>query len=140
MPIFHLDLLDDGGPRDAALPKKLADDFGRLFGAEAGHVWVRVTYCPPSEYAENGDGAIPRWAFVRVILRTLPPEVPPPAGRKTIPASEALAGRAHAIASIVSQHTGRALDDVHVYFDPPAIGRIAFGGVLVGTYSDGGGD
>lgn len=139
MPIFHIDLLDDGAPSDPALAKHLADGLGRLLGAQAGHVWVRITRCAPSDYAENGEGAVPRWAFVRVILRTLPPEIPPP-GTKTIPPSEALAGRAHAIASLVAQHTGRALEDVHVYFDPPATGRIAFGGVLVGTYAEGGGD
>lgn len=135
MPIFHIDLLDDGAPRDAALPKTLADALGTLLHAEAGHVWVRVTYCPPGEYAENGAGEVPRWAFVRVILRTLPPEVPPP-GFKTIPASEALAGRAYAIAELVARQTGRAREDVHVYFDPPAVGRIAFGGELVGSYSE----
>lgn len=132
MPIFHIDLLDDGAP-DAALPKKLADALGTLLAADPGHVWVRVSRCPRSDYAENGDGPVPRWAFVRVILRSLPPEIPPP-GLKSIPTSEALTGRAHAIARLVAEHTGRALEDVHVYFDPPAAGRIAFGGALVPTY------
>ncbi len=133
MPIFHIDLLDDGAPPDAALPKKLADALGALLGAAPGHVWVRVTRCAPADYAENGDAPVPRWAFVRVILRALPPEIPPP-GLKTIPASEALAGRAHAIAGLVAAHTGRARADVHVYFEPPAAGRIAFGGELVPSY------
>lgn len=132
MPIFHIDLLDEGPP-DAALPKKLANALGALLGADPGHVWVRLSRCAPSDYAENGDGPVGRWAFVRVILRTLPPEIPPP-GIKTIPASEALAGRAHAIATLVALHTGRALEDVHVYFDPPAAGRIAFGGHFVPTF------
>ncbi len=130
MPIFHIDLLDDGVAPDPSLPKQLADAFGALFGAPEGHVWVRVTRCPPDAYAENGTGAVPRWAFVRVILRALPPEIRP-AGFKGMPDAEALAGRAYAIAEIVAARTGRALEDVHVYFDPPAAGRIAFGGELV---------
>lgn len=133
MPIFHIDLLDDGAPPDPTLPKRLADAFGALLGARPGHVWVRITRCPPEAYAENGSGPVPRWAFVRVILRELPPEIPPP-GFKTIPDAEALAGRAYAITNIVAEETGRAAEDVHVYFDPPAAGRIAFGGELVTSY------
>jgi phenylpyruvate tautomerase PptA (4-oxalocrotonate tautomerase family) len=130
MPIFHVELLDDATPPDPALPKRLADALGALLEAHPGHVWVRVSRCPREEYAENGEGPVPRWAFVRVILRALPPEIPPP-GAKSIPPDHALAGRAHAIARIVAEHTSRALEDVHVYFDPPAAGRIAFGGTLV---------
>ncbi len=133
MPIFHIELLDDETAPDPALPKKLADAFGELLAAPSGHVWVRVARCPRDAYAENGEGPVPLWAFVRVILRALPPEIPPP-GFKTIPPEEALAGRAHSIARLVAEHTGRALDDVHVYFDAAAAGRIAFGGELVSAH------
>ena len=133
MPIFHIEMLEDASPPDPGLPKKLADALGLLLEADHGHAWVRVSRCPRGEYAENGDGPVPPWVFVRVILRALPPEIPPP-GHKTIPAAHALAGRALGIARIVSEHTGRELSDVHVYFDPPAAGRIAFGGVLVSAH------
>ena len=119
MPIFHVELYDDARP-DPALPKQLADALGALFDAAPGHVWVRTSSCAPDQYAENGGGEVPRWAFVRVILRALPDE-------------DALATRAGEIARIVSTHTQRSLEDVHVYFDPPAGGRIAFGGELVRT-------
>jgi phenylpyruvate tautomerase PptA (4-oxalocrotonate tautomerase family) len=117
MPIFHVDLHDTEGPREG-LARALADDLGRLLETRPGHTWVRLSRCDPRWYAENDVPDAPRWAFVRVILRALPPE-------------DELATRATRITEIVARHTGRPVEDVHVIFEPPAAGRIAFGGELV---------
>ena len=117
MPIFHVELRSEGEP-PPGLARTLANAFGPLFESPPGHVWVRVSSCPPERYAENGEGEVPDWVFVRVILRALPPE-------------DALAARVREITRIVAEASARSPDDVHVYFDPPAAGRIAFGGELV---------
>ncbi len=127
MPIFHVDVY---GSVPETLARGLAEPLGTLMGSPPGHTWVRTTACPPSHYAENGtpeqasperrapEEQPPAWVFVRVILRALPEE-------------DALAERAMAITKIVAEQTGRSVEDVHVLFEPPAAGRIAFGGELV---------
>jgi phenylpyruvate tautomerase PptA (4-oxalocrotonate tautomerase family) len=115
MPIFHIETTRR--PGRAAL-RTLADALGSLFDAPAGHVWVRIVPLDPALVAENLEAAPPGGVFVRVILRALPEE-------------PVLAARAKAITRLVAGALGAEEADVHVYFDPPAAGRIAFGGALV---------
>ena len=115
MPIFHIETTRR--PARAAL-RSLADALGELFDAPAGHVWVRIVPLDPALVAENLEGTPSDGALVRVILRALPEEA-------------VLAERAKAITRLVAATLGRPEADVHVYFDPPAAGRIAFGGELV---------
>jgi phenylpyruvate tautomerase PptA (4-oxalocrotonate tautomerase family) len=118
MPIFHVDLADDGPPPPPTLARELARELGALLGSEPGHVWVRVTQCPAASYAENDAPPDPRWAFVRLILRDLPPEHERPV-------------LARAITERVAKAANREVENVHVLFEPAARGRIAFGGDLV---------
>jgi phenylpyruvate tautomerase PptA (4-oxalocrotonate tautomerase family) len=115
MPIFHVELSGEPPP---ALARRLADELGALMDSAPGHTWVRIVPCDAAHYAENEIEGAPRSVFVRVILRALPEE-------------DALAERARAITRVVAAASERAEEDVHVYFDPPAAGRIAFGGELV---------
>jgi phenylpyruvate tautomerase PptA (4-oxalocrotonate tautomerase family) len=115
MPIFHIETTRR--PARAAL-RSLADALGALFDAPAGHVWVRIVPLDAALLAENLEAAPPGGAFVRVILRALPEE-------------PALAERAKAITRLIAAALSEPESDVHVYFDPPAAGRIAFGGELV---------
>lgn len=115
MPIFHVETTRRPG---RAQLRSLADELGVLFGAQPGHVWVRIVPVDPALYAENATESPPDSVFVRVILRALPDE-------------PVLAQRAEAITRLVAATLSKPEDDVHVYFDPPAAGRIAFGGELV---------
>jgi phenylpyruvate tautomerase PptA (4-oxalocrotonate tautomerase family) len=115
MPIFHVETTRRPARTQV---QNLADELGTLFGAQPGHVWVRIVPVDPALYAENATESPPDAVFVRTILRTLPEE-------------PVLAERAKAIARLVAAALGKPEDDVHVYFDPPAAGRIAFGGELV---------
>lgn len=115
MPIFHVETTRRPG---RAQLRSLADELGVLFSAPPGHVWVRIVPVDPALYAENATESPPDSVFVRVILRALPEE----------PELEKKAAR---ITQLVAAALSKPLDDVHVYFDPPAAGRIAFGGALV---------
>lgn len=115
MPIFHVET-SLRAPQGAA--RQLADTLGTLTQSAPGHVWVRIVPCDPSLYAENETDAPPENVWVRVILRALPAE-------------SALAALARASSELFARTFGCSIDDVHVYFDPPAAGRIAFGGELV---------
>lgn len=126
MPIVVVELLSPEPPPDA-LASRLADALGPIFESPVGHTWVRCSSCDPRHYAESADPTSsaprptpPSWAFVRVTLRAPPDE-------------DGRAGLAARIAAVVAEATARPLEDVHVLFEPPAAGRIAFGGELVRT-------
>ena len=115
MPILDVDIV---GAADLDLAQKIADAAGRVFHTPAGETWVRLR--SPEAYAENG-GTLPegvRPVFVSV-LKTQPP------------AGEALVLEVQALTDAVAHACGRPPENVHVIYEPPALGRIAFGGRLV---------
>ena len=118
MPILDVEVVADSVP--AGVARALADAAGAVFGSPAGQTWVRLRHLPPALYAENGadvpsDGAP---VFVTVTKRALP------APAVLVQEIDALT---HAIAGVV----GRSPRRVHVQYAPAALGRMAFGGVLV---------
>ena len=113
MPILDVEIVE-APPVDA---QALADALGRTFGAAPGKVWVRIRNLPANHYAEN-DAQAPRPVFVTVTA-SAPPEGP------------AMRERIEGIVDAVATATGRPRENVHVEFQPPAKGRIAFGGKLV---------
>jgi phenylpyruvate tautomerase PptA (4-oxalocrotonate tautomerase family) len=115
MPILHL---ETSLPVPPGALRALADDLGEMFAVEPGHVWVRVLPCEPSLYAENGIDAPAPHVFGRLMLRRHPDE-------------DGLATLAARLTELLVQHIGAPRDDVHLYFEPPVAGRIAFGGALV---------
>ena len=117
MPIFHI---DTSLPPPPGAARSLADALGARMGSAPGHTWVQLSRRDPSLYAESQIETPPASAFVRVILRALPEEAE-------------LATLARSIAELVAEPLALSVEDVHVYFDPPAAGRIAFGGELVRT-------
>ena len=116
MPIIDIELVSDD-PADPLIMRGLADDLGRVFDAAPGKVWIRMRTLPVLSYAENGQPA-PQPVFVTVLAGT------PPAG-------EALRTQVEDITSTVARHTRRPAENIHVLYEPPARGRIAFGGRLV---------
>lgn len=121
MPIVDVQIVahSSDAPR-RLLAHELADAIGAALAAPAGRVWVRLTWIPASDYAENGcdlgEGEAP--VFVTV-LHADPPE------------GEARAAEARAIASAVAASVGRAVGWVHVEYAPAGRGRVAFGGALL---------
>ena len=120
MPIVDIECV-----RDAALPwpeaQPLADALGRVFASPPGRTWVRLRRLDALDYAENetplGNAARP--VFVTV-LQAHPPE------------GDTLAAEVRAVTDAVAQVLGCEPERVHVQYSPPAAGRHAFGGRLVG--------
>jgi hypothetical protein len=71
-------------------------------------------------YAENGGG--PDLALQPVFIHVL---------KAAIPAESELQAEAAALAAAVARACKRHLENVHILYDPPAAGRIAFGGRLL---------
>lgn len=120
MPILDVEMTcDSDSALDDSLAAHLADAAGDIFGTAPGHTWVRVRSLPLAQYAENGGGppvgVFP--VFVTVLKATWPE------GKKMEMEIAQLTER-------FAEICGRSPAHVHVLYDPPAAGRIAFGGVL----------
>jgi len=122
MPILEVELIGGAAvPERAGLARRLADAAGAIFGSAPGETWVRVRETNPTDYAENATDAAAAGVhpvFVRVLKRALPE------------AAE-LKREVEALTEAVATETGRPPDQVHVVYEPPGAGRVAFGGRLV---------
>jgi hypothetical protein len=119
VPILDVQLI--GPVPDAAragLSQRLADAAGMALASRPQGTWVTVRIVDGDDYAENGGapaGAAP------VLVRVL--QYAPPRG-------EALAAEVGRLTRAVAEACGRAAENVHLVYEPPAQGRIAFGGEL----------
>jgi phenylpyruvate tautomerase PptA (4-oxalocrotonate tautomerase family) len=99
---------------------RIAEASGAVFRSSPGSTWV-VLYDHPAEgYAENdaGSGGPYSPVFVRVL-------------KKAVPFGSELRAEVEALTRAVAQVCGRDPEQVHVIYEPPALGRVAFGGRLV---------
>jgi phenylpyruvate tautomerase PptA (4-oxalocrotonate tautomerase family) len=121
MPILDVEMVvvpDEAIPSQIALAISTAA--AAIFDAPAGTVWTKFRTLPITDYAENGVSGndVPKPVFVRVLKRELP-------------TSGALAAEAAELAAAVATVCGRPVDNVHILYDPPGAGRVAFGGKLI---------
>lgn len=122
MPILDVEIVGSL-PRGAkkGLAQRLADTCGELLDLPKGRTWVRLRFLPLDAYGEHGGlptGVKP--VFVSVL------RAEPPTGRSLTREMQALAGA-------VAKACGRRAENVHVLYEPPGAGRVAFGGRAVPT-------
>jgi len=126
VPIVTIETLsDDPYSADDALPspeqlQSLADALGELFGSQPSGTWVRARQQQRAYYAENYIEVSPDMR--PVIVEVLKSELS--SGRD-------LDLEAAAVCALVAQVLGRRTQNVHVIYELPARGRVAFGGTLV---------
>lgn len=122
MPVLEVELIGGvASPLRQGLAQRLADVAGAIFGSAPGETWVRLRETPLEDYAENATDAASagiRPVFVRVL-------------RRAHPEPALLIEEIQALTGAVALETGRPFDRVHVAYDPPAAGRVSFGGHLV---------
>jgi phenylpyruvate tautomerase PptA (4-oxalocrotonate tautomerase family) len=121
MPILDIEIVvPTGDELDDTLAASLADVASEVFGSVAGQTWVRLRALPSDRYAENGggppEGVLP--VFVTVLLAD------PPQG-------EELRLQIHRLTLAIAKVCERAPENVHLFYQTPARGRVAFGGKLV---------
>ena len=121
MPILDVEVVTTGEDAlDEALAAKIADAAGEVFESVAGRTWVRLRALPQALYAENGggppDGTQP--IFVDVLLADLPQ-------------AEELRSQIHRLTLAIAKVCERTPENVHLFYQASARGRVAFGGKLV---------
>ncbi|MEM1411433.1 MAG: hypothetical protein AAGH19_03665 [Pseudomonadota bacterium] len=95
----------------------LADRAGKVFESAPGRTWVKLRNLEATHYAENQSPEAPHPVFVRVL------EARPPKDDELEALIESLTA---AIADVLE----RPEKHVHILIEPPALGRISFGGKL----------
>lgn len=121
MPILTVEIVvaetEEIAPRQAAA---IADAAGDIFGSAPGRTWVRLHRLPAAQYAENGiaSDATPYPVFVSVL------KADPPVGA-------ALAHESEQLSTALAALCGRPVENVHIFWEPAAAGRVTFGGGLV---------
>jgi hypothetical protein len=121
MPILLVELVTAPGetvPDGTAAA--IADAAAAVFAAPAGRTWVRLHALPALAYAEDGGGPPTgvRPVFVQVL-------------KASVPDRPELEREATALAAAVARACHRPVENVHTVYEPPAAGRMAFGGALV---------
>jgi phenylpyruvate tautomerase PptA (4-oxalocrotonate tautomerase family) len=120
LPILRVEIVEaPGWSRPEGLARRIADAVAEVLGSNPQRVWVRVSTIAPGDYAENAgaaDGASP--VFVSILERE-----PPQGG--------GLGAEVTALSKAVGLACGRSVNDIHIIYEPPGRGRVAFGGRLL---------
>jgi phenylpyruvate tautomerase PptA (4-oxalocrotonate tautomerase family) len=121
MPILEVEIVlrpNESLPDGLAI--QLADCAGNLFGSSPGETWVKVRPIPAEQYAENG-GLLPE-GFYPVFVSVL--KARPPSG-------DDLQTEVSELTSAIAHVCARPTESIHLFYQPDARGRVAFGGRLV---------
>jgi phenylpyruvate tautomerase PptA (4-oxalocrotonate tautomerase family) len=99
---------------------RIAEASGAIFRSGPGSTWVVLHGHSAEGYAENDGGSGD--SFGPVFIRVL---------KKSVPSGPDLKAEVEALTRAVAEVCGRDPGQVHVIYEPPAAGRVAFGGRLV---------
>ncbi len=120
MPLIEIEIIGELKVPPTGLTQKLVDAIATVLGSDVAQTWLRLRTTPVDCFAENGADA-PQGAaaiFVNVTKRHLPDLA-------------TLEVEADHISEAVAKLCHRPKERVHVIYEPPGNGRIAFGGKLV---------
>lgn len=121
MPIVDIEIVGGLSTSSPGLASRLADGIGEVLSSRPQGTWVKLHRIPEDDYAENQCGATERVlpVFVSVLQRA-------------VPTGEVLVAQTTQIAESVASLCERDVENVHVIYQASALGRVAFGGILVG--------
>ena len=123
MPIIDVQIVGEiEVPSRAKMTQIIADRVGGILKARVGGTWVRLHFFPADCYAESGN----------VPSEVMPVFVSVLTGKRV--EIDDRSRIALELASAISEITSRPEENIHIVFEPEAVGRIAFGGKLVRSY------
>ena len=118
MPILDVEIVGDLPEATRhGLARKLADAAGTVLHSRPQGTWVKVRFLPDDSYAENAGG--PEAGVAPVFVRVL---------ERELAAGDALAAEIDELTRAVAAVCGRDAGNVHLIYEPPGAGRVAFGG------------
>ena len=118
MPILDVEfVLPAGQAIPPGIAGTIADAAAAVFQTPQGQTWVRFHELSQERYSENGGG--PESGEQPVFVHVL---------KAAVLKGPELEKEALALAAAVARACNRPVENVHVLYEPPAAGRIAFGG------------
>lgn len=114
MPILDIEIV---GPlqHEDGLAQRLADAAGQALNSRPQGTWIKVHRLDADAYAENEGGGNILPVFIKLIQSS------PPGGAQ-------LDSQMSALTQAVALTLDRPAENVHILVEPPALGRISFGG------------
>jgi phenylpyruvate tautomerase PptA (4-oxalocrotonate tautomerase family) len=120
MPLIEIEVIGPSRLATAKLTRQLAGALGETLGSPPASTWVRLRTLPASHYAESSTA---RPVGAKAIFVTIT--------HRKLSARARLRREASEISRIVGKICHRSPEQVHVIYEPPGAGRIAFGGQLI---------
>ncbi len=129
MPVLEVELIGEvASETRRGLAARIAESVAAVLKAEPQSVWVRLRFTPSTDYAENSvpapgvsvaqDALSAQPIFVKVVQRAWP-------------SKDAMKREARGLAAAIGDACHRQTEDVHIIYEPPGAGRVAFGGSMV---------
>lgn len=121
MPILEVEVvLRQNEALPAGVAAAIADAASQVFGSTPGSTWVRLRTVSPQNYAEDGGG---------------PPEDVSPVFVSVLKArignQDTMQREASRLTAVIAGAVGRPVENVHLNYQPPGMGRVSFGGHLL---------
>ena len=120
MPILKVEIVGEMNPElRATLAQTVADAAVTVLASKIQETWVRVYDIPSGDYAENGgaaSGVAP--VFVTVLKHHHSEGI-------------ALKYEVKVLTEAIARACDRPVENVHLLYEAPAMGRLSFGGKLV---------
>jgi phenylpyruvate tautomerase PptA (4-oxalocrotonate tautomerase family) len=121
MPIFDVEIIVRQDEKlGNELASELANSIGEILDSPSGAVWVKVRGILQENYGENGTiaskGNYP--VFVSIL-------------KWRLPKPSEMAIEVATLTLTIAQVCNRAVDNVHLLYEPEGLGRVAFGGKII---------
>ncbi|MFT5286902.1 MAG: phenylpyruvate tautomerase PptA (4-oxalocrotonate tautomerase family) [Planctomycetota bacterium] len=121
MPILNVEVVGElASNLRVGLAERLANAAGGVLNSRPQGTWVKLSFLPAGQYAENEggsmEGALP--VFVSLL-------------RAEVATGQALKEQVLELTEAIAICTGRPSENVHLIIEPAAAGRVAFGGTLI---------
>jgi len=120
MPILDVEIVGSL-PDDVAqgLAEQIAEAAAEALDSGPQGTWVKLRFLAEGQYAENAGG--PAQGVEPVFVSVL---------QASVEEGSQLAERVSGLTKAIAGACGRPAENVHIILEPPAAGRIAFGGKL----------
>ena len=119
MPILDVELVGPVPERvRSGLTRRIADAAGKALGSRPQGTWVKLRFLPAEADSENAGGPEGAQPVLVSVLQAEPPR------------GDELSEQASRLTAAIAEACSRPHEKVHIVFEPPAAGRIAFGGRL----------
>lgn len=120
MPILDVEVvLRPGESLRPTLAADIANRAAEVFGSPPGRTWVKLHLIQANHYAEDGQTAVGRHPVFVSVLKSQPPS------------PEIMPAEVEQLTHAIAEACARPADNVHLIYQPAAVGRVAFGGRLV---------